>query len=33
MLSGTRVPPPQLDEFFLREDLAMATREIDALDL
>ncbi len=33
MLSGTAVPPPQLDEFFLREELPLRRRELEALGL
>ena len=33
MLSGTRVPPPQLDEFFLREELPLRAAELDELGL
>ncbi len=33
MLSGTRVAPPQLDEFFLREELPLRARELDELGL
>ena len=33
MLSGTRAAPPQLDEFFLREELPLRRAEIDALGL
>jgi uncharacterized damage-inducible protein DinB len=33
MLSGTRVPPPQLDEFFLREELPLRATELDELGL
>jgi uncharacterized damage-inducible protein DinB len=33
MLSGTAVPPPQLDEFFLREELPLRRHELEALGL
>jgi uncharacterized damage-inducible protein DinB len=33
MLSGTSVPPPQLDEFFLRQDVALRARDLEALGL
>jgi uncharacterized damage-inducible protein DinB len=33
MLAGTRVPPPQLDEYFLREDAAGRAAELRALGL
>lgn len=33
MLSGTRVEPPQLDEFFLAEELPLRAAELDALGL
>jgi uncharacterized damage-inducible protein DinB len=33
MLSGTAAAPPQLDEFFLREDLPLRERELQALGL
>jgi uncharacterized damage-inducible protein DinB len=33
MLSGTSVPPPQLDEYFLREDAARRAEELRALGL
>jgi uncharacterized damage-inducible protein DinB len=33
MLSGTRVAPPQLDEFFLREELPLRAAELDELGL
>jgi uncharacterized damage-inducible protein DinB len=33
MLSGTTVPAPQLDEFFLRGDLPLRRRELEALGL
>jgi uncharacterized damage-inducible protein DinB len=33
MLAGTRVPPPQLDEFFLAEDAAVRDRELAAIGL
>jgi uncharacterized damage-inducible protein DinB len=33
MLSGTAVSPPQLDEFFLREELPLRRRELEALGL
>lgn len=33
MLAGTAVPPPQLDEFFLREDLPRREAELRALGL
>jgi uncharacterized damage-inducible protein DinB len=33
MLSGTRVAPPQLDEFFLREELPLRAHELDELGL
>jgi uncharacterized damage-inducible protein DinB len=33
MLSGTRVPPPQLDEYFLAEDAERRARELRALGL
>jgi uncharacterized damage-inducible protein DinB len=33
MLSGTRVPPPQLDEFFMREELPLRAAELDELGL
>ncbi len=33
MLSGTHVPPPQLDEFFLREELPLRRAELDELGL
>jgi uncharacterized damage-inducible protein DinB len=31
MLAGTKVEPPQLDEFFLRQDLPLRERELEAL--
>jgi uncharacterized damage-inducible protein DinB len=31
MLAGTSVKPPQLDEFFLREELPLRQRELDAM--
>jgi hypothetical protein len=33
MLSGTRVAPPQLDEYFLAEDAARRADELRALGL
>ena len=33
MLAGTNVPPPQLDEFFLREELPLRRRELEELGL
>ncbi|HUJ61858.1 MAG TPA: DinB family protein [Kofleriaceae bacterium] len=33
MLAGTAVAPPQLDEFFLREELPLRQRELDELGL
>jgi len=33
MLAGTRVAPPQLDEFFLREELPLRAHELDELGL
>ncbi|MEO1224503.1 MAG: DinB family protein [Pseudomonadota bacterium] len=33
MLAGTDIPPPQLDEFFLRQDLPLRADEMQALDL
>jgi len=33
MLAGTRVAPPQLDEYFLREDQPLRTRELDELEI
>ena len=33
MLSGTRVKPPQLDEFFLRDELPLRTAELSELGL
>ena len=33
MLAGTRIAPPQLDEFFLREELPLRARELDELGL
>jgi uncharacterized damage-inducible protein DinB len=33
MLSGTRVAPPQLDEFFLSEELPLRVKELDELGL
>jgi uncharacterized damage-inducible protein DinB len=33
MLAGTRVAPPQLDEFFLREELPLRRRDLEALGL
>jgi len=33
MLSGTAVSPPQLDEFFLRDELPLRQRELEALGL
>jgi len=33
MLSGTRVPPPQLDEFFLAAELPLRAAELDELGL
>ncbi len=33
MLAGTRVKPPQLDEFFLREELPLRRRELEELGL
>jgi hypothetical protein len=31
MLAGTAVPPPQLDEFFLRQDAPLRAQEMRAL--
>ena len=31
MLAGTAVPPPQLDEFFLRQDAPLRAAEMQAL--
>ena len=33
MLAGTHVKPPQLDEYFLREDLALRQHDLEALAL
>jgi uncharacterized damage-inducible protein DinB len=33
MLAGTSVAPPQLDEFFLREELPLRQRELEELGL
>ncbi len=33
MLAGTDIPPPQLDEFFLRQDLPLRAEELRALGL
>jgi uncharacterized damage-inducible protein DinB len=33
MLAGTRVRPPQLDEFFMREELPLRRRELEELGL
>jgi uncharacterized damage-inducible protein DinB len=33
MLAGTRTKPPQLDEFFLREDLPLRKDDLEAADL
>jgi uncharacterized damage-inducible protein DinB len=33
MMAGTKVPPPQLDEFFLREELPLRQRELEELGL
>jgi len=33
MMAGTDVPPPQLDEFFLREELPLRRRELEELGL
>ena len=33
MLAGTPVAPPQLDEFFLREELSLRENELKELDL
>jgi hypothetical protein len=33
MLAGTSVPPPQLDEFFLREELPLRRDELAELEL
>ena len=33
MLAGTRVAPPQLDEFFMAEELPLRARELDELGL
>ena len=33
MLAGTPVKPPQLDEFFLREELSLRRRELEELGL
>jgi uncharacterized damage-inducible protein DinB len=33
MLAGTNVKPPQLDEFFLRQDLALREHDLEALGL
>ena len=33
MLSGTSVPPPQLDEYFLREDARLRADDLRALGL
>jgi hypothetical protein len=33
MLAGTDVPPPQLDEFFMREELPLREKELVELGL
>jgi uncharacterized damage-inducible protein DinB len=33
MLAGTRVKPPQLDEFFMREELPLRASELSELGL